>query len=221
MTITVQSAVASSGNLTGPITSVGLATSIASQTGTGTKFVVDTGPSISSLTATGTTTPTGLVDISGASAGQIKFPASQNASANVNTLDDYEEGTWTPTMTFNGSSTGVTYSVQSGAYRKIGSIVFITGRITLSNNGSGVGAALITGLPFTTATDANFVLGGVSIVFWNAMSGIVGTPTGLFGTAATSISLYMSGAGTAAAMTDTNVPNTGDIIFNGWYLAAN
>lgn len=34
------------GNLTGPITSVGLATSIASQTGTGTKFVVDTSPTL-------------------------------------------------------------------------------------------------------------------------------------------------------------------------------
>lgn len=39
-------AAATAGNLTGPITSVGLATSIASQTGTGTKFVVDTSPTL-------------------------------------------------------------------------------------------------------------------------------------------------------------------------------
>jgi hypothetical protein len=56
-----------------------------------------------SLTVTGATslaavTASGLVDISGASAGQIKFPATQNASAGANTLDDYEEGTWTPSV---------------------------------------------------------------------------------------------------------------------------
>ena len=36
---------------------------------------------------------TGLTDISAATSGQIKFPATQNASADANTLDDYEEGT--------------------------------------------------------------------------------------------------------------------------------
>jgi hypothetical protein len=43
-------------NLTGVITSVGAATSIASQTGTGTKFVVDTSPTIATPTFTGNTT---------------------------------------------------------------------------------------------------------------------------------------------------------------------
>ena len=43
-------------NLTGPITSVGAATSIASQTGTGTKFVVDTSPTIVTPTLSGATT---------------------------------------------------------------------------------------------------------------------------------------------------------------------
>jgi hypothetical protein len=42
----IDTAVIAPGNLTGPITSVGAATSIASQTGTGTKFVVDTSPTL-------------------------------------------------------------------------------------------------------------------------------------------------------------------------------
>jgi len=42
----VQSVTTAPSNLTGPITSVGPATSIASQTGTGTKFVVDTSPTL-------------------------------------------------------------------------------------------------------------------------------------------------------------------------------
>ena len=40
----------------------------------------------------------------------ITFPATQSASSNANTLDDYEEGTWTPTVTFGGASVGITYN---------------------------------------------------------------------------------------------------------------
>lgn len=55
--------VTTNANLTGPITSSGNATSIASQTGTGTKFVVDAGPTVSALTVTGSLTATGLVTL--------------------------------------------------------------------------------------------------------------------------------------------------------------
>ena len=40
----------------------------------------------------------------GASGGQFKFPASQNASTNANTLDDYEEGTFTAGIAFGAGS---------------------------------------------------------------------------------------------------------------------
>jgi hypothetical protein len=46
--------------------------------------------------------------------GQIAFPATQSASAGANTLDDYEEGDWTPVLTFGGGTTGITYTVQLG-----------------------------------------------------------------------------------------------------------
>lgn len=104
-----------------------------------------------------TLTATGLVDISGASAGQIKFPATQNASSNANTLDDYEEGTWTPGIAFGAAATGVTYGIQAGAYVKIGASVFITGYMTLTSKGSSTGNAEISGLPFTVPNaNANY-----------------------------------------------------------------
>lgn len=53
---------------------------------------------------TGSISATSLVDISAAGAGQIKFPATQNASADANTLDDYQEATYT------GTATGMTTS---------------------------------------------------------------------------------------------------------------
>jgi hypothetical protein len=73
-----------------------------------------------------------------------------NSSASVNsTLNDYEEGTWTPTLLFGGGSTGITYSVQLGKYTKIGRTVICTGYLTISSVGSSTGLATVGGLPFT------------------------------------------------------------------------
>ena len=71
-------------------------------------------------------------------------------TAVVNTLDDYEEGTWAPVITFGGASTGVVYSTQVGTYTKIGDLVTVTGSFLLSNKGSSTGNAIITGLPFAS-----------------------------------------------------------------------
>jgi hypothetical protein len=88
--------------------------------------------------------------------GGIKFPATQISSANANALDDYEEGTWTMGVAFNGASVGLTYSTQAGTYTKIGRQVTLNGRISLSAKGSSTGEARITGLPFTIAnTEGN------------------------------------------------------------------
>ena len=56
------------------------------------------------LFAAGGASLTGLLDLSNAASGQIKFPATQNPSADANTLDDYQEATYT------GTATGMTTS---------------------------------------------------------------------------------------------------------------
>ena len=68
----------------------------------------------------------------------------------VNTLDDYEEGNWTPVLKFGGGTTGITYNTQIGRYTKVGRQVFINATIYLSSKGSSTGVAQITGLPFAT-----------------------------------------------------------------------
>ena len=78
----------------------------------------------------------------------LAFPATQSASSDANTLDDYEEGTWTPTLTFGGNSTGIAYSTRVGLYTKVGNIVTIAMEIQLSNKGSSTGSIWVTGLPF-------------------------------------------------------------------------
>ncbi|MFQ5880561.1 MAG: hypothetical protein ACE5IZ_10365, partial [Dehalococcoidia bacterium] len=98
--------------------------------------------------------------------GQVAFPATQSASANANTLDDYEEGTWTPAITFGGNAVGVTYSGQEARYTKIGRLVTIDCQMTLSSKGSSTGAALITGLPFTVgANHCLLPFGAMSVSF--------------------------------------------------------
>jgi hypothetical protein len=54
----------------------------------------------------------------------VQFPATQVPSANPNALDDYEEGTWSPTITFaTPGDLSVTYATQTGRYTKIGDVV--------------------------------------------------------------------------------------------------
>jgi len=75
----------------------------------------------------------------------VTFTATQSSSANANTLDDYEEGQWTPAIT-NGI-TSPTYSNQTGYYTKIGDVVNFSFRIYLSG-GTRNGSLLTFTLPF-------------------------------------------------------------------------
>jgi hypothetical protein len=103
-------------------------------------------------------TISGLLTLSG---GQIKFPASQSASSDVNTLDDYEEGTWTPAYTpATGSFKTMTATV-GGTYVKIGKAIFVTGFIMTQNvDVTGASGSLyITGLPFTPTVNYAFTIG--------------------------------------------------------------
>jgi hypothetical protein len=83
----------------------------------------------------------------------ITFPATQSASTDANTLDDYEEGTWTPTLTTAGGSapTGIGYAYRSGRYTKIGNRVIASFGFKLNAISSvGSGEITVTGLPFTS-----------------------------------------------------------------------
>jgi hypothetical protein len=78
----------------------------------------------------------------------ITFPATQSASTNANTLDDYEEGTWTPTQ---GSGLVVVGAFSSsGTYTKVGRLVTITGIVSGATSIALSGTTVITpSMPFT------------------------------------------------------------------------
>lgn len=67
-------------------------------------------------------------------------------TASSNLLDDYEEGTYTPSVTSLGGS--ITSFTSSGTYTKIGRVVYVTAAVTITNNGTGSGAVTIS-VPFT------------------------------------------------------------------------
>jgi len=83
----------------------------------------------------------------------------QNDTAAANCLDDYEEGGWTPTVSYsNGGS--ATLSEAVGHYTKIGRKVHVQYAITVSAQGGGSGNVHVNGLPISTGSTTGFRLNG-------------------------------------------------------------
>jgi hypothetical protein len=116
----------------------------------------------------------------------ITFPATQVASADANTLDDYEEGTFTPSFTFSTSGS-VTYSTRTAQYTKIGRMVNCTIAIALSGVSSPSGTMTLTGLPFTAGVGELFV-SGITIGIARNFTGVL-TITGYVGQSSNVINL--------------------------------
>lgn len=90
-----------------------------------------------------------------ASGAGITFPATQSASSNANTLDDYEEGTFTPSFASTGTQPSVTPYNTNATYVKIGSMVYVSIHVQISAVASaGTGVLYIAGLPFTASNPA-------------------------------------------------------------------
>ena len=77
----------------------------------------------------------------------IAFPATQSASSDANTLDDYEEGTWTPLS----PTTGYTFASANGQYTRIGNLVYIKFAVSFSSIGGNNSAVVFQGLPYSVS----------------------------------------------------------------------
>ena len=85
-------------------------------------------------------------DLESVVVGQVKFTGT--SSTDPNTLDSYEEGTWTPSI--GGDAT---YFAQTGTYTKIGNVVHVSARLHINVKGTGSGTTF-SGLPFANGTQA-------------------------------------------------------------------
>lgn len=148
--------------------------------------------------------PTGLVDLSSGTAGQIKFPATQNASADANTLDDYEEGSWTPTVAFSSSNGDMAYTVQSGSYTKIGRLVHVRFRVSVTET-TASGDITVGGLPFNAGQDFY-----INLVPKN-MTSITGSLVGVISSGTAFINVYQSGTGDYTSITETSTATNSTI----------
>ena len=88
-----------------------------------------------------------LTQITGSGIGQVT-DIKIGGSGSANTLDDYEEGTWTPV---DNSGAGLTFTVTSASYTKVGDLVHARCHIVYPSTAS-TSNAQIGGLPFTTAS---------------------------------------------------------------------
>jgi len=137
----------------------------------------------------------------GTCAGKI-YPAlgiNLGGSTSANLLNDYEEGTWTPS---DGSGAALSLTVSGAIYTKIGRAVHIQASITYPSTASGLNA-IIAGLPFSAnASGARLVLGYSSTTAVTYASGGAGTTVNLF---------------TAGANTTNSSMSAQNIIINGYY----
>jgi len=161
------------------------------------------------------TTLTRIYGILDADEGQIKFPATQNPSADANTLDDYEEGTFTPNVEFSTSTSGITYTRQVGLYTKVGNIVHFSIEIETSSIGTSSGNLYISGLPFSpggTQAAVSFFGGG----FTHAGSQVLART--LTGNTIIDIRTYSASTGNLSNIAHTQCSGALLLLFSGSYF---
>jgi len=156
------------------------------------------------------------------SAGGIDFSANANVSGMTSELlDDYEEGTFTPS--FTGGITGSSYGDQNGTYVKIGQLVFFAIELDITNgqqstNGNQI---KIDNIPFVSAAASPMVhsQGGAWVTFNNNFYNVDTGPYFQIPTNTNQIKLYR-GSGNALAGNDTGVNAQNDLHIAGCYRTA-
>jgi hypothetical protein len=142
-------------------------------------------------------------------------------------LADYEEGTWTPAYTTSaGAYASVTHSIQLGQYRKVGSLVYIT--LSLRTSAADVtgatGQMLISGLPYTAATQAQGIASmsvSYATIFANVRPMGAYIPSGAATMYLTYISNPVGSNWGELASTELSTGNPANIlVLSGCYIAA-
>jgi hypothetical protein len=135
-------------------------------------------------------------------------------TGSANKLDDYEEGTWTPTVLVGGSAAGVSMTSQAGTYTKIGRLVSVSCRWRTSSKGSNTGGVELDGLPFTVANllDTTGIESSASLGYFSGLSGTWYSVFGFASEATTKIGFYIKDAssGDPVGLLDTDINNIFD-----------
>jgi hypothetical protein len=128
-------------------------------------------------------------------------------------------GTWTPTLTFGGAATGMTFAVgNGGTFVKHGKIITVQGSLRLATKGSSVGSAVIGGLPEPAPNNSG---GAATFGLVQNMSGLTGAIQGsTAGASTTNLNPRQANATGNAVLNDTNFTDTSRIEFTLTYEVA-
>jgi len=110
----------------------------------------------------------------------IAFPASQSSSSDANTLDDYEEGTFTPTILATTTNPTVSYGRQDGRYVKIGMLVYASGSVLVNTITGGSGSLVIGGFPFTSRNSSEADRTAINFSYVSGFSSTTIPTSGIF-----------------------------------------
>lgn len=146
----------------------------------------------------------------------ISFPASQVTDADANTLDDYEEGTFSPSIVLSTPGNSAT-TVIDARYTKVGNVCHISLALSFVK-GTGTGTASMSGLPFTSKNTGGFYQALVLSV--DALGNANEIPEILINANATTCILIMQpeSTGAAASMSDTDLAATAYLRVSGSYI---
>ena len=138
-------------------------------------LILATGPTGATASNRFMVTPDGYARLS-ASSGGLQF---NGDTAAANALDDYEEGTWTPTWSSSGGTINTNSSLTIGRYTKIGNVVHVWSRLYTNSVSSPTGIVTVSGLPFTVNSSPSN--GAMHLFTMNAITGtLTGTPVIFF-----------------------------------------
>ena len=129
--------------------------------------------------------------------GRVTFPTPAIPSGDPATLDDYREGSFTPSWGGTGGASGQTYTIQTASYQLIGNRISIVGRLLLATLGTIGGSLTIKGLPFP-ASGAYYNPGSIRMTSGGGLAISVAAISGVLagGASEVGISYLPAGGGT-------------------------
>ena len=159
------------------------------------------------------------LDMSAATSGQIKFPATQNQSTNAQPLDDYRESSLATVLGFGGNQVGMTMgatAVNTSYFTKVGNIVMLNMELTLTAKGSSTGDAAIV-LPIVADASGDAI---IPIWFENMASGLT-SMIGRIEGGSQGLKLFKRDTdGEYTVCTEADFTNTSHLIGSGTYRSA-
>jgi len=156
----------------------------------------------------------------GTAANEVPVNGMLNSGAWLDFDAFYETGTWTPSVSFGGGSTGIAYGANTfGYYTKIGNTVSYSGYLTLTSKGLDSGYVYLH-VPFAAASAPDSHQSGLTFGITSGMASLTSPISGVYLQNDSKILLYNSGATGTNALSEANLTDASELRFSGTYQIA-